>query len=208
MTARFHQDRSRPFMTKADSPAKPGPIIIARHGEPDADRRARMDWRGYVDWWAAYDRAGLKPGQSAPDCLVEQAALAKTLYSSTLPRAIETARAAVGDRPIEHDALFVEAPLPPPPLPLKLQARTWGVYARCSWWLGFSRDGESRAQAEVRAAAAAEKLVEASQDGAVALFAHGWFNRMLRPELKRQGWTCVRDGGDGYWSWRRYELKR
>ena len=44
--------------------------------------------------------------------------------------------------------------------------------------------------------------------GGVALFAHGWFNRMLRPELKRQGWTCVRDGGDGYWSWRRYELKR
>lgn len=205
---RVHQDRSRPFMTKADSQTGPGPIIIARHGEPDADRRAVMDWRGYVDWWAAYDRAGLKPGQVSPPSLVEQASLTDTLYSSTLPRAIETARATVGNRPIEHDALFVEAPLPPPSLPWKMQARTWGVFARCSWWLGFSRDGESRAQAEVRAAAAAEKLVQAAQSGGVSLFAHGWFNRMLRPELQRQGWTCVRDGGDGYWSWRRYELKR
>jgi len=195
-------------MTNADTPAKPGQIIIARHGEPDADRRARMDWRGYEDWWAAYDRAGLKPGQSSPEGLIEQAALAKTLYSSTLPRAIETARATVGDRPIEHDALFVEAPLPPPALPFRFEARTWGVFARCSWWMGFHRDVESRAQAEVRAAAAAEKLIEAAQTGPVALFAHGWFNRMLRPQLKSHGWKCVRDGGDWYWSWRRYELKR
>jgi len=195
-------------MTQVQTQAAPGHIIIARHGEPDADRRARMDWRGYEDWWAAYDRAGLKPGQTAPESLVAQAAQAQTLYASTLPRAMETARAAVGERSVTHDALFVEAPLPPPPLPFQFQARTWGVFARCSWWLGFHRDVESRPQAEVRAAAAAEKLIETAQSGPVALFAHGWFNRMLRPQLKRQGWVCVRDGGDWYWSWRRYELKR
>jgi hypothetical protein len=31
---------------------------------------------------------------------------------------------------------------------------------------------------------------------------------MLRPALQRRGWVCVRDGGDWYWSWRRYELKK
>jgi dimethylsulfone monooxygenase len=62
-------------------------------------------------------------------------------------------------------------------------------------------------EAEARAALAAEQLVRAAQEGSVALFAHGWFNRMLRPELKSRGWVCVRDGGDDYWSWRRYEFK-
>jgi len=41
----------------------------------------------------------------------------------------------------------------------------------------------------------------------VALFAHGWFNRMLRPALQAQDWRCVVDGGDDYWSWRRYERR-
>ena len=28
---------------------------------------------------------------------------------------------------------------------------------------------------------------------------------MMRPVLLRQGWRCVEDGGDNYWSYRRYE---
>lgn len=194
-------------MTEVVTSTAPGQIIIARHGEPDADRRARVDWRGYERWWAAYDEAGLRPGQSAPDDLVAAAAEAQTLFSSTLPRAIETARACVGDRTVSQHDLFVEAPLPPPAMPGRFQARTWGVFARCSWWLGNARGGESRPQAELRAAAAAERLIAAAETGTVALFAHGWFNRMLRPALKRQGWACVRDGGDWYWSWRRYEYR-
>ena len=34
-----------------------------------------------------------------------------------------------------------------------------------------------------------------------------WFNRVLRPKLRGAGWVCVRDGGDTYWSWRRYEYR-
>jgi hypothetical protein len=30
---------------------------------------------------------------------------------------------------------------------------------------------------------------------------------MLRPELRRLGWTCVQDGGDSYWSFRVYEYR-
>ena len=54
---------------------------------------------------------------------------------------------------------------------------------------------------------AAQKLHEASVDTKVYLAAHGWFNRMLRPELKKLGWKCVRDGGDSYWSFRVYEYR-
>ncbi|MGJ3231256.1 MAG: histidine phosphatase family protein [Oceanicaulis sp.] len=194
-------------MIEPDTPLAPGQIVIARHGEPDADRYERMGWRGYERWWAAYDEAGLKAGQAAPDSLVAEARQARTLFASTLPRAIETAQACCGGREIALDSMFVEAPLPPPVMPGRFTARTWGVIARCSWWMGHARGRESRPQAERRAQTAVEALIEASSHGPVILFAHGWFNRMMRPQLKRRGWACVRDGGDWYWSWRRYEFK-
>lgn len=194
-------------MTQPAAPRLPGSIIIARHGEPDADRRMVLDWRGYEHWWDDYDLAGLKPGQSAPQALCSAASQAPSVFTSTLRRAIETAQACVGAREMTQSSVFVEAPLPPPPIPGRFKARTWGVYARCSWWLGLSRGKESRRQAETRAEEAAAILIEAAQHGDVALFAHGWFNRMLRPVLKRHGYVCVRDGGDDYWSWRRYEPK-
>lgn len=185
----------------------PGYITIARHGEPDANRLERVDWKNYERWWADYDLAGLKTGQAPPESLVREVEGARVVFASTLRRAIETAEAASQGRQFDINSIFVEAPLPPPAIPGRHPARLWGVFARCSWWLGFARGKESRAQAERRAEQAAEILVEAAQDGPVVLFAHGWFNRMLRPALRRRGWTCVRDGGDDYWSFRRYELK-
>lgn len=185
----------------------PGYITIARHGEPDANRQERVGWKGYERWWDNYDLAGLKAGQSAPESLVREVEGARVLYASTLRRAIETAEAACRGREFDINSIFVEAPLPPPSLPGRFPARTWGVFARCAWWMGLARGKESRPQAERRAEQAADILVEAAQTGPVVLFAHGWFNRMLRPALKRRGFSCVRDGGDVYWSWRRYEMK-
>lgn len=195
-------------MTDAPSSSAPGQIVIARHGEPAADRYERVTWRGYERWWDAYDEAGLRAGQSAPEALISETRQAQSIFASTLRRAIETAEACAGGREIALDSQFVEAPLPPPQMPGRFQARTWGAFARCSWWLGHARGRETRPQAERRADAAAQALIEAAQAGPVSLFAHGWFNRMLRPALARRGWVCVRDGGDTYWAWRRYELKK
>ncbi len=187
-------------------PAKPGRITIARHGQPDANREARMGWRGYIGWWDdVYQPAPLAAGQSAPERLCQAADEAHIIYASTLRRAIETAQAAAPGRELTIDPVFVEAELPPPSLPGTYMAKTWGVFARCSWWMGFSRDRESRHEAEARAAMAAAMLVEASQSGDVVLCAHGWFNRMIRPHIKRAGYKQVHDGGDTYWSCRQYE---
>ncbi|WP_300541487.1 histidine phosphatase family protein [Maricaulis sp.] len=187
---------------------QPGSITIARHGRPDANREAWLDWRGYEDWWDnQYQPAGLTAGQSPPSALVEAAREARTVFASTLRRAVETAEAVAPGRKLEIDPVFVEAELPPPPLPGRFMAKTWGVFARCSWWLGWSRGRESRIAAEVRAASAASQLIEAAAAGPVVLCAHGWFNRMMRPHLHGSGWVCARDGGDSYWSWRRYEYR-
>jgi len=47
-----------------------GTIILARHGEPDLSRKARMSASEYVEWWAIYEETGLMPGQIAPAALI------------------------------------------------------------------------------------------------------------------------------------------
>lgn len=188
------------------SAVRVGTIVIARHGQPHADRTVRIDRRGYRDWWAGYDLAGLHPDERPPEKLVELAAKSDVIYASTLQRAIHTAQMVAGGREIVTDPVFVEAPLPPPPLWGRRRPGSWGVWARVAWWLGFHEDGESRAEAELRAEAAVATLTAQALRGQnVLLCAHGWFNRMMRPILRAQGWREVEDGGDKYWSYRRYE---
>lgn len=192
--------------------AKPGrgPIIISRHGRPALDRRAgpRLHWRGYIDWWDRYEQGPLAEGQDAPQTLKDMVADADIVFASARLRAQQTADSAVPHRRATYDPVFNEAPLPPPKLHgLRALPKTWNILARTAWLAGHSLDGESVQQARIRARAAAEKLHGAAEAGKVYLAAHGWFNRMLRPELRRLGWVCVRDGGDQYWSYRVYEYR-
>lgn len=188
------------------SAAKIGSIVIARHGQPHADRNVRIDQRGYRDWWRGYDLARLHPDEAAPQRLAELARQSDVIFASTLQRAIHTAEMVAGGREIITDPVFVEAALPPPPFWGKHRPETWGVWARIAWWLGWHDGMESKAEAKIRAEAAVATLAAQALRGQnVLLCAHGWFNRMMRPVLKRQGWREVEDHGDRYWSYRRYE---
>ncbi len=183
-----------------------GTIVIARHGQPHANRKVRIDHREYREWWAGYDRAGLHPDERPPEELLRLAEASDVIFASTLQRAIHTAQMVAGGREIVTDPVFVEAPLPPPPIWGKRSPRAWGVWSRAAWWMGRHEDGETRPQAEVRAEAAVATLTAQALRGQnVLLCAHGWFNRMMRPVLRAQGWREVEDCGDKYWSYRRYE---
>jgi len=189
--------------------ARGGAITLVRHGEPALSRRVRLSAAGYRDWWARYELGGLKAGQSPPDALREAAAKADVLIASTRRRAIESATAIVAARPFAEDATFIEAPLPPPPLPewLKLPPRQWGVISRLCWWLlGHNEGQESYAEAKIRAARVAESLIATSARGEeVLVVAHGFFNLMVGRALKARGWRLARDEGFQYWSARRFE---
>jgi broad specificity phosphatase PhoE len=188
------------------SAARIGSIVIARHGQPHADRTVRIDHRGYRDWWAGYDLSGLHPDEIPPERLCELARRSDVIYASTLPRAIRTAEMVAEGREVITDPVFVEAPLPPPPIWGKHRPGSWGVLARTAWWLGRHDGMESRSEAEVRAEAAVATLTAQALRGRnVLLCGHGWFNRMMRPVLKRQGWREVENRGDRFWSYRRYE---
>lgn len=196
-----------PAQDRATGEARPF-IILARHGKPSPDRSVWIDRETYRIWWAGYDSAGLAPGEAPPVELLEAAACAPIVVCSTLRRAVETAEAVCNGKAVAQDPIFVEARLPPPPLPrlIRLRPGAWGVIARIAWWLGYSGGEESRRAAERRAQEAAGRMVAlAERHGGAMLVAHGWFNRMMRPVLLAQGWRCVEDGGDDYWSFRRYE---
>ena len=193
-----------------ENPATNPMIVIARHGRPALDRHIWINSEEYVTWWAAYDAGGLAPNQRVPNGLIEALKACRLLVSSSLLRARETANQAAPQREIQIEERFIEAPLPPPHLPdfIKFRPRFWGVVARATWYFGYSRDQETRQQAEVRADSGSDWLIEQAHDyGSVGLVAHGWFNRMMRTCLEAKGWVCIYDGRDSHWSHRVYRLK-
>ena len=186
-----------------------GAIVLARHGEPALSRRVKLDAAGYRRWWATYEEGGLLRGQTPPTALSEIAARSGTLFCSTRPRSIETARALAGAKGFVAERVFVEAPLPPPQFPtlVRLSPRAWGVIARTAWWFFNHHDGqESRRQATVRARRAARRLIRAAEGGEdVLVVAHGFFNAMIGRELTKLGWNRVSSGGYRYWCSQRFE---
>lgn len=184
-----------------------GRIVLARHGEPSLDRRVKITARSYHDWWQRYQESGLKDGETPPPVLIDLARSSEILLSSTLRRSRETAAAIADGRFVLADEVFVEAPLPAPPVPLiRFTPRTWGGVSRIVWWLGYAAGGESRREAEVRAERAADYLIDHAASGAnVLLCAHGWFNRMAGRVLRDRRWRRTYDGGDHYWAHRTYE---
>ena len=190
---------------------RPGAITLTRHGEPALSRKCLITARQYGDWWAKYEIGGLLAGQTPPPELVATAQGAGAIYASTRQRAQETAAAVAAGREVVSDVLFIEAPLPPPPIPdwIKLSPKWWGVVSRF-WWHAFDHHGgqETRAQAEARAELAARKLIARAETGQdVLVFAHGYFNHMVGARLKADGWKLVHNQGFKYWSQRRYEKR-
>lgn len=186
-----------------------GRIITARHGRPNLSRDGKITARGFGDWWSRYQQSGLHPDERPPQGLIEIAGRTRAVLSSPLPRAVETARELTkGARVVPADPIFVEAPLPAPPVPwFTLRPGQWGVVSRAFWILGYAPEGtETHGETWVRVDAIAGQLANLARDGDVLLCAHGYLNWMIDRKLRRQGWRRTsRDRGNGYWSWRVYE---
>jgi broad specificity phosphatase PhoE len=169
----------------------------------------KLSSKEYREFWARYELMGLLPGQSPPQHLLDFADACDVLISSTRLRAIESAQAVGRGRHFTHDAVLIEAPLPPPRWPswIRLSPRIWGFMARFHWWFFNHHQGEeSRAAAEARAAVAAERLEAIAATGQnVVVLAHGFFNVLIDRALRKRGWRRVSREGYKYWSTRRFE---
>lgn len=195
---------------------QPGAVILARHGQPALSRDCRLNADEYREWWATYEVGGLKTGQAPPQGLVDAARRAGFVIASTRQRSRETAEAVSEGRTFAEDALFIEAPLPPPHWPqwVRLNPRLWGFFARVWWWyFGHSEGQETRAQAEQRAEAAASQLIDLTSTGHdVLVIAHGFFNHLIGRALTARGWRCTEKQGyflagvsPRYWAHKRFE---
>jgi len=196
----------------ASRTVRPGAIILARHGEPALSRKVRLNAAEYRAFWANYEVLGLLPGQTPPEKLQRFVERCGTLVASTRQRSIESAQALARGREFTRHDMLIEAPLPPPNWPswIRLSPRMWGFYARLWWWFFDHHEGqETRSEAEKRADAAAEMLIEHAGRGEdVVVLAHGFFNFMIGRSLKRRGWKLTASEGWKYWSTRRYERVR
>ncbi|MBA4793931.1 histidine phosphatase family protein [Phenylobacterium sp.] len=185
-----------------------GSIVLARHGEPAISRKVWINAEGYRQFWAQYEVLGILPGQTPPGALMSFVAKAGAIISSTRQRSIDTALALTQGREFVSEAMFVEAPLPPPNLPnfIKLTPALWGFVARVWWWFFHHHGQETRGQAEQRADEAAERLIQLAEGGEdVVVLAHGFFNFMVGRALRRRGWRMTASEGYKYWSMRRFE---
>jgi hypothetical protein len=189
--------------------ARTGAIVLARHGEPALSRKVKLNAAEYRQFWARYEVLGIVPGQTPPSPLMDFVAKAGNFLASTRLRSIESATALAQGREFARNALFIEAPLPPPNWPrwLRLSPPMWGFIARFWWWFFNHHEGqETRRQAESRADQAADILIELAAGGEdVVLLAHGFFNFMIGRALKRRGWRLASSQGYKYWSVRRFE---
>jgi broad specificity phosphatase PhoE len=199
--------------SKADppavAPARPGAIILARHGEPAISRKVKLTADEYRQFWARYESLGIRAGQAPPQALTDMVASAGAVIASTRLRSIETAEALACGRAFARDPLFIEAPLPPPNLPswIRMSPSLWGFLARVWWWFfDHNEGGETRRQAQSRADQAASLLIELAGSGEdVVVLAHGFFNFMVGRALVRRGWRLTSNQGYKYWSNRRFE---
>src|SRR5262245_49342975 len=107
--------------------ARPGRIIIVRHGRPVLNRNEgpRLDWKAYRDWWSRYEQSPLAEGQKCPDALIREIADDAILISSVRPRAMQTADRLAKGREVRRDPTFNEAPLPPPRWKARYLPKTW-----------------------------------------------------------------------------------
>jgi broad specificity phosphatase PhoE len=173
---------------------RPIRIVLIRHGKPDVAGGwlTHRKFQAYID---AYERAGLDPESPPPAWLTELARQSRRVFASDRPRAKESAAALAPHAKLLPSALFMEAQLKSPRLPLvRMKPPAWAVIARLAWHAGHHGGIEAYQDARSRALKAVDMLARAArEDGIALLVAHGYFNAIVGRLLRKQGWR--RHGG-------------
>jgi broad specificity phosphatase PhoE len=194
----------------AKRPGSPGRrlrVVLIRHGQPDIPISPRTGHEGFGRYIDDYEEAGLDPGSLPPAELTDLLGELKAVFTSDRKRAHESARALAPGAELIADALFVEAPLAAPRLPLlRMRVPKWAVVARILWHAGYHPEIEPPAKARARAKKAAEILIaRAEKDGMAVLVAHGYFNFLIGRALLARGFRQSGSHRARFWNAVSYE---
>lgn len=175
-------------------------IIIIRHGEPVINKKGWKNRKEAIRYTEQYDSVGVYDFDRNPICL--RNFNETKIFTSTLPRAINTAEKALLDYGhFESLAIFNEFERKIIQFPnIKLPRHFWSITTRTVWMMGLNHKGiESFGEAKARAARAATILDEATKSGdKVLLFAHGFLNKYVKRYLKKAGYTTLNLDGQKY----------
>ena len=179
-------------------------ISLVRHGKSKHTENNRMTCTEFQNWVKNYDSSGVFEENEYPSETIEKITTANIVITSDLRRSIESANLIIQNKNarIIPDALFRETELPTPSrnLRFKLNSNSWAVILRCLWFSGYSRQCESLANAKRRAKKASERLVKFAEEyESVILVGHGFFNRLISEELKKNGWTGKGKSSAKHW---------
>jgi broad specificity phosphatase PhoE len=183
-------------------------IVLIRHGKPAIGKGRLLGHKTFQDYIEAYEQAGLDPNDPPPEWLVNLMRKARNIFASDRPRARESAKALAPHARVLPNALFMEAQLKSPKVPLvRMNAPVWAVVARLAWHAGHHGGIEDYRDAKARALKAVEILgATAEKDGIAVLVAHGYFNAMIGRMLSRQGWRKHGRHRAKFWNAVTYEL--
>ncbi|HEX2759029.1 MAG TPA: histidine phosphatase family protein, partial [Rhizomicrobium sp.] len=184
------------------APKKGARNILIRHGQPAIPLRPRTSHKEFHAYIDAYEAAGLDPDSLPPREIADLMQELKEVFTSGRPRAHESARKLAPQARLVVDALFAEAPLASPKIPLlRMRVAKWAVMSRLLWHAGYTPGIENYAKARARARKAADILTERVMDGgAVALVAHGYFNAMIGRVLRKRGFQQTGRHRVRYWN--------
>lgn len=177
-------------------------IILVRHGEPKVDQQRWIGHKGFMAFMDAYRDAGLMPESAPPEHLAGLTRGISRVFTSELPRSIDSARALLPDAEFISDEVFTEAPLAPPRIPgLRMKVPGWAVVSRVAWHGGYSPRIENFREARRRAQKALHILLDAAaEDGTALLVGHGYFNAILGRMLRLKGFARTGSHRAEFWN--------
>lgn len=202
----FSSGAIRPTLCAKDIVDASNQIHLIRHGEPACRPKPRMSRDEFRQWVKLYDSQGIltEPPDNLQKCMY--GAGNWTVFSSSLPRSVQSAKALVSSDQISSDALFDEAAIAIAAIPFRLESTTWVFLGRMLWLLGASST-EDFATCRLRARNAASLLIRSAISSNTVLVSHGWMNQMIGRELKKAGFAVDFQTKRGYWSHAKYSMK-
>ncbi|NMH68310.1 histidine phosphatase family protein [Bacillus sp. RO3] len=167
-------------------------ISLIRHGKSLCNDNTPIPYSTFKEWVEEYDNAGVFEEETYPSKSIEKVSSSHLVFTSHLKRAVHSASILSPTITPEIDATFREVELPTLVKvheKILLPPTVWLVIVRMIWFLGYSKGCESSKHAKERAVRATEQLSEAARKHHhIVLVGHGFFNKMIAKELKRNGW--------------------
>ena len=182
-------------------------ITLIRHAKVDIDNSQKIDSLSLQKWVSEYDTAPIHTESLPPKETVILLQSADVVLTSTLRRAIDSAKV-LGIDIDEQNKLFNEANIPEVNIPiLKLKPKRWLVILRLMLLLGLGEKDTSLKASKMQAKEAANKLLEFSTEhDHVVLIGHGGMNWLIGQVLMKEGWEL--DGKGSHENWGTTVLKQ